>query len=239
MPSRCGRPTSRRSCRRWPRTPPMPGHDVAYEGPARAVLPLRRLAAKRALSNLVDNALTHGRPPVRLRIRDEGPRVVVEVADAGAGIGRRTAPGRWRPSGSSTRRRAGARASGLRSRSASRRRAAARWNWTGRSRAACWCGWRCRVREPDRHFGDTPAARPTASRINQTERNRHACQPSRRPPPHAACTGRGEHAGHHGDHHAPPAPYAGFQAREAAGLSPEEATILAPDAAWAWRCRPS
>lgn len=62
------------------------GHDVAYEGPGRAVLPLRRSAAKRALSNLVDNAVRHGRPPVRLRIRDEGAMVCVEISDAGAGI---------------------------------------------------------------------------------------------------------------------------------------------------------
>lgn len=62
------------------------GHDVAYEGPARVVLPLRRLAAKRALSNLVENAVRHGVPPVRLRARDEGGQVVVEVADAGPGI---------------------------------------------------------------------------------------------------------------------------------------------------------
>ncbi|HEV7264123.1 MAG TPA: ATP-binding protein [Falsiroseomonas sp.] len=62
------------------------GHDVVYEGPGRAVLPLRRIAAKRALSNLVDNALRHGRPPVRLRIHDEGPMLAVEVSDAGAGI---------------------------------------------------------------------------------------------------------------------------------------------------------
>ncbi len=62
------------------------GHDVAYEGPGRAVLPLRRIAAKRALSNLVDNALRHGRPPVRLNIRDEGAMLAVEVSDAGQGI---------------------------------------------------------------------------------------------------------------------------------------------------------
>jgi signal transduction histidine kinase len=62
------------------------GHDVAYEGPSRVVLPLRRVAAKRALSNLVENAITHGAPPVRLLVRDEGTRVVVEVADAGPGI---------------------------------------------------------------------------------------------------------------------------------------------------------
>ncbi len=62
------------------------GHDVAYEGPARVVLPLRRLAAKRALSNLVDNAVSHGAPPVRLRARDEGGQIVVEISDAGRGI---------------------------------------------------------------------------------------------------------------------------------------------------------
>ena len=62
------------------------GHDVTYEGPGRAVLPLRRLAAKRAISNLVENALRHGRPPVRLRILEEGALLAVEVTDSGAGI---------------------------------------------------------------------------------------------------------------------------------------------------------
>ena len=59
------------------------GHDVAYEGPGRAVLSRPPLAAKRAVSNPVENALRHGRPPVRLRIRDEGADVAIEVADAG------------------------------------------------------------------------------------------------------------------------------------------------------------
>ncbi|WP_426960357.1 ATP-binding protein [Muricoccus radiodurans] len=62
------------------------GHDVAYEGPSRAVLPLRPAATKRALSNLLSNALSHGAEPVRLRLRDDGTEVVVEVADAGSGI---------------------------------------------------------------------------------------------------------------------------------------------------------
>jgi signal transduction histidine kinase len=62
------------------------GHDVAYDGPGRAVLPLRPIAAKRAVSNLVENALGHGLPPVRLRIHNEGAMVAIEVADAGAGI---------------------------------------------------------------------------------------------------------------------------------------------------------
>lgn len=62
------------------------GHAVAYEGPSRVVLPLRRLAAKRALSNLVENAVTHGAPPVRLEIRVEAREVVVDITDAGHGI---------------------------------------------------------------------------------------------------------------------------------------------------------
>ncbi|MFZ9449397.1 MAG: ATP-binding protein [Alphaproteobacteria bacterium] len=62
------------------------GHDVAYEGPGRAVLQLRSGATKRAVSNLVENALCHGRPPVRLRIVDDGPMLAIEVADAGDGI---------------------------------------------------------------------------------------------------------------------------------------------------------
>lgn len=62
------------------------GHDVAYEGPARVVLPLRRLAAKRAFANLVENAVRHGAPPVCLIIHDEGARIVAEILDAGPGI---------------------------------------------------------------------------------------------------------------------------------------------------------
>ena len=40
------------------------GAEVSYEGPGRLALPLRRSAAKRALSNLLGNALLHGTAPV-------------------------------------------------------------------------------------------------------------------------------------------------------------------------------
>ena len=62
------------------------GHEVAYSGPARAVLPLRRVAAKRAFANLVDNAVRHGAEPVRLTIRMEQSTLLVEVSDGGPGI---------------------------------------------------------------------------------------------------------------------------------------------------------
>ena len=62
------------------------GHDVAYDGPSKAILPLRRLAAKRAFSNLVENAVLHGKGAVRLTIRNEETRLVAEIIDHGAGI---------------------------------------------------------------------------------------------------------------------------------------------------------
>ena len=41
---------------------------------------------RRLLRNLLENARRHGRPPVEVRIRVEGPSAVLEVHDAGAGI---------------------------------------------------------------------------------------------------------------------------------------------------------
>lgn len=62
------------------------GHDVTYEGAARAVLPLRRLAAKRAFANLVDNAVKHGAQPITLSVITGDLEMVARVADAGTGI---------------------------------------------------------------------------------------------------------------------------------------------------------
>ena len=61
------------------------GGDVAYEGPETLVLPLRRVAVRRALANLVGNAVAYG-GKARVALRREAGRAVVEVADDGPGI---------------------------------------------------------------------------------------------------------------------------------------------------------
>jgi signal transduction histidine kinase len=43
-------------------------------------------ALERVLTNLLQNALTHGRPPVEVIVRRDGARTVIEVADAGPGL---------------------------------------------------------------------------------------------------------------------------------------------------------
>ena len=61
------------------------GGEVGYEGPETLVLPLRPVAMRRALTNLVGNAVAYG-GTVRLALRREAGRVVIEVADDGPGI---------------------------------------------------------------------------------------------------------------------------------------------------------
>jgi two-component system osmolarity sensor histidine kinase EnvZ len=66
---------------------PEPPEVLALEAPAR--LPVAQASAlllERLLGNLVDNALRHGRPPVRLRLRSEGDAAIVDVEDHGPGI---------------------------------------------------------------------------------------------------------------------------------------------------------
>jgi signal transduction histidine kinase len=61
------------------------GAATAYEGPERLVLPLRPVAMKRALSNLVGNALNYG-GAARLALARDGGEVVLRIDDDGPGI---------------------------------------------------------------------------------------------------------------------------------------------------------
>jgi signal transduction histidine kinase len=61
------------------------GKAVAYEGPERLVLQCRPVALRRALSNLVDNAIRYG-GSADLFLRLEGGMALIEVADRGPGI---------------------------------------------------------------------------------------------------------------------------------------------------------
>ena len=63
------------------------GKNVSRSGaPGGGELPLAQLAVRRALMNLVDNALKHAGEPVELATRREGSLAVVEVMDRGPGI---------------------------------------------------------------------------------------------------------------------------------------------------------
>ena len=49
-------------------------------------MPLRATALSRLTSNLIDNALAYGAPPVDVSTVRRGSEVIVDVADRGAGI---------------------------------------------------------------------------------------------------------------------------------------------------------
>ena len=59
--------------------------DCALEGEALTVKGERRLLA-RLIRNLLDNASHHGTPPIRVVVREENSRAILEVMDNGAGI---------------------------------------------------------------------------------------------------------------------------------------------------------
>jgi signal transduction histidine kinase len=61
------------------------GHHVRYAGPDHLVLPVHGIAMKRALLNLLGNALRFGNE-IEVRLRSGDQRVEIEVADDGPGI---------------------------------------------------------------------------------------------------------------------------------------------------------
>lgn len=61
------------------------GTEVHFEGPARLVYIGRPVGLKRALTNLVDNAIKYGGEPA-LRLQAEADRVQIQVLDRGPGI---------------------------------------------------------------------------------------------------------------------------------------------------------
>jgi two-component system osmolarity sensor histidine kinase EnvZ len=62
------------------------GHDVRFARGEPVQLPLRAIAFLRLVTNLVDNALRHGAPPVEITTRYANGSVMLEVADRGPGI---------------------------------------------------------------------------------------------------------------------------------------------------------
>lgn len=61
------------------------GHGVSYSGDEQAHLTCRPVAIKRALANLIDNAVKYGNA-ARVRLYDQPACVVVEIDDDGPGI---------------------------------------------------------------------------------------------------------------------------------------------------------
>jgi two-component system, OmpR family, osmolarity sensor histidine kinase EnvZ len=62
------------------------GSDVRFVAGGAPALPLKATAFARLVTNLVDNALKYGAPPVEVTTRVDGDRFVLDVADRGPGI---------------------------------------------------------------------------------------------------------------------------------------------------------
>jgi two-component system osmolarity sensor histidine kinase EnvZ len=62
------------------------GRRVTLAAETLGAFPFARTALRRAIGNLIDNALRYAGEPVEVRVRREGGRVVVEVLDRGPGI---------------------------------------------------------------------------------------------------------------------------------------------------------
>jgi two-component system osmolarity sensor histidine kinase EnvZ len=61
--------------------------ELAVEAPASLLVPqVNAVLIERVIGNLLDNAFSHGRPPVRLTVSAVHHRVSIEVEDCGPGI---------------------------------------------------------------------------------------------------------------------------------------------------------
>jgi signal transduction histidine kinase len=61
------------------------GHDVSYRGPHRMAFSCQPLAMRRALANLIGNAVTHG-GNARVRVHDRDRAIEIVIEDDGPGI---------------------------------------------------------------------------------------------------------------------------------------------------------
>jgi two-component system osmolarity sensor histidine kinase EnvZ len=62
------------------------GRDIRFAAGNVPPLPLRETAMSRLTSNLIDNALAYGAPPVEVTTSRRGDRVVLDIADRGEGV---------------------------------------------------------------------------------------------------------------------------------------------------------
>ena len=62
------------------------GQGSIHCRPASIRMPLAQMAVRRAISNLIDNALRYSAEPVEIEIRLEGDTAMIEVSDRGPGI---------------------------------------------------------------------------------------------------------------------------------------------------------
>ncbi len=62
------------------------GHEIATDIGVARDIPLRALAMRRVISNLIDNALRYGETGIAVTVREEAAKVMVEVNDRGPGI---------------------------------------------------------------------------------------------------------------------------------------------------------
>ncbi len=62
------------------------GKDISLRKEADGALSFARMAVRRAVSNLVDNALRYGREPIEILLAPDGTGAIIEVNDRGPGI---------------------------------------------------------------------------------------------------------------------------------------------------------